>query len=525
MLVMLLPACAGLQHQDIKYGTGTATIPGYPELTTPTSDDIFLIVDNPFSSPIYKYISWANILLNVPKDSTKLTVSSGAHSALPGTCTAPQVYYSTDTKVYSYCTNTNTWTDMGLASYIDPNGSRSTLSISSGAITVTNSWHLVDTEGGASTDNLDTINGGTSGRVLILSTVSSARAVIVTEAGNIYCGGNSITLDSVDRVLMFVYNSGSSKWDLAGSSTALTDSTSTTSSAIGASATAAKAAYDHANQINFSGTIAAAGDATNFPAATLGQIYRVTSSGWLGGGVGVGVYVNTGDTMTCVVATSAGGTKAQVYSDWNIKNAVISQPDGYRTIELASNTSLLQSLTNGFYFLNTILEIVQNSTSYSAVLAPAAGQITIAGPTAPHVMTVPDAAFTVARTDAGNTFTGINQTAGMSYATTSSTTTDTGNVNIDGAAYSDYNYTWETNGTGKTYTPFITSAPASGYVRYVTLVFGSASTTATLTLTWTNVDAIGTALGTSVTAGKKSQYACKIPSSGHARCSIVAENY
>lgn len=41
------------------------------------------------------------------------------------------------------------------------------------------------------------------------------------------------------------------------------------------------------------------------------------------------------------------------------------------------------------------------------VLSPSGAQVSIAGPTQARIMTVPDAAFTVARTDAANTFTGI----------------------------------------------------------------------------------------------------------------------
>jgi hypothetical protein len=60
-----------------------------------------------------------------------------------------------------------------------------TLTVSGGAITVTQGFHLVDTEGGASVDDLDTINGGTVGDIVTVSGASDAREVRVTRAGNI----------------------------------------------------------------------------------------------------------------------------------------------------------------------------------------------------------------------------------------------------------------------------------------------------------------------------------------------------
>jgi hypothetical protein len=70
---------------------------------------------------------------------------------------------------------------------------RTTLTIASGAISVTRSSHFIDTEGAAATDDLDTINGGTDGDVLELYIVSSARTVNLRHnIGNIrtVTGGN-----------------------------------------------------------------------------------------------------------------------------------------------------------------------------------------------------------------------------------------------------------------------------------------------------------------------------------------------
>lgn len=61
----------------------------------------------------------------------------------------------------------------------------SELTISSGAVTATQSFHSVDTEGDAADDDLDTINGGTDGDVLWLTPANDARDVWITPAGNV----------------------------------------------------------------------------------------------------------------------------------------------------------------------------------------------------------------------------------------------------------------------------------------------------------------------------------------------------
>lgn len=87
------------------------------------------------------------------------------------------------------------------------------LTISSGAITVTGANHTVDTEGDASTDDLDTINGGSDGQELILTIENSARNVVITDAGNISLpSGIDIVLDDTDEVVRFIYSAALSKW-------------------------------------------------------------------------------------------------------------------------------------------------------------------------------------------------------------------------------------------------------------------------------------------------------------------------
>lgn len=80
-------------------------------------------------------------------------------------------------------------------------GAKTILTISDGVITPTKSYHAVDTEGGAATDDLDTITATTTGDILFLQTNSSARDVVVKHAtGNIFCGSDRTLNNVADRI-------------------------------------------------------------------------------------------------------------------------------------------------------------------------------------------------------------------------------------------------------------------------------------------------------------------------------------
>lgn len=83
---------------------------------------------------------------------------------------------------------------------------RSDLTIASDAVTVVGSYHRVDTEAGAATDNLATINGGVSYQIVVLQTVNNARDVTVKHGtGNIYLNGSAdFTLDHSRDVLVLI---------------------------------------------------------------------------------------------------------------------------------------------------------------------------------------------------------------------------------------------------------------------------------------------------------------------------------
>lgn len=89
---------------------------------------------------------------------------------------------------------------VGVTNRISNSGSTndvaSELTIASGVITVWDDYHLVDTEGDASSDDLTTINGGQHGQVLILRAADSGRTVSVAEGGNINLASSPRALDN-----------------------------------------------------------------------------------------------------------------------------------------------------------------------------------------------------------------------------------------------------------------------------------------------------------------------------------------
>lgn len=95
-------------------------------------------------------------------------------------------------------------------------GQGSEVTIASGVITVTDSYHKVDTEGDASSDNLDTINGGQIGQMLFLRQVDSGRDVVLTESGNIILPGSTFTLSNAADLCLLLYTG--SNWQMVSTS-------------------------------------------------------------------------------------------------------------------------------------------------------------------------------------------------------------------------------------------------------------------------------------------------------------------
>lgn len=90
-------------------------------------------------------------------------------------------------------------------------GTGSELTIATGAVTATSSYHYIDTESDAATDDLDTINGGADGDILYIRAIDSSRTVVVKDAtGNLQLNGDF----SMDNIwdCMKLLNVGGSNW-------------------------------------------------------------------------------------------------------------------------------------------------------------------------------------------------------------------------------------------------------------------------------------------------------------------------
>ncbi len=90
------------------------------------------------------------------------------------------------------------------------------LTIAAGVITKTCSHHKVDTQADGPTDDLDTINGGGEGEVLLIRPSSGARTIVVKHnTGNIWNSqAKDVSLDDADDYVLLVYSG--SKWNVIG---------------------------------------------------------------------------------------------------------------------------------------------------------------------------------------------------------------------------------------------------------------------------------------------------------------------
>ena len=92
----------------------------------------------------------------------------------------------------------------------------SELTIATGAITVTQMYHTVDTESDAASDDLATINGGATVNLIVLRAAADARTVVVKHnTGNIWLQGKAdISLDDLEDGIMLAWD-GTKWFDIA----------------------------------------------------------------------------------------------------------------------------------------------------------------------------------------------------------------------------------------------------------------------------------------------------------------------
>ncbi len=93
-------------------------------------------------------------------------------------------------------------------------GTPTELTIAGGAITVTKNYHRVDTQGDDPADDLNTINGGTDGMLLVLRQENITRDVTVEHnVGNIKLDGNAdCVLSTPEQKITLIYDLINTQW-------------------------------------------------------------------------------------------------------------------------------------------------------------------------------------------------------------------------------------------------------------------------------------------------------------------------
>jgi len=87
-------------------------------------------------------------------------------------------------------------------------GAGAELTIASGVVTATHQAHKIDTEGGAASDDLDTINGGAFGDVLTISAAVGVTVVAKNGTGNLTLGADRSLNEAGDTLVLRKYADG-----------------------------------------------------------------------------------------------------------------------------------------------------------------------------------------------------------------------------------------------------------------------------------------------------------------------------
>lgn len=85
-------------------------------------------------------------------------------------------------------------------------GTQTELTIATGVVTATKSYHSIDTQSDAASDDLDTINGGSEGQILVIRANNAARTVVAKDGtGNLKLAGD-MSLDNSEDTLTLIFD-------------------------------------------------------------------------------------------------------------------------------------------------------------------------------------------------------------------------------------------------------------------------------------------------------------------------------
>ena len=145
--------------------------------------------------------------------------ATAAHIQAVEANTAAKHTQGTDTALGTQAENLNMGNFIITALKGSLNTAEAELTIATGVITATQMRHKVDTEADAASDDLVTINGGTTVNMIVLRAEADARTVVVKHGtGNIWLQGKAdISLDDLEDGILLFWDSTNSKWfDIGG---------------------------------------------------------------------------------------------------------------------------------------------------------------------------------------------------------------------------------------------------------------------------------------------------------------------
>jgi hypothetical protein len=208
---------------------GITTLPSGIYFSKPTNNQSFLVQANSGGTPVDLLYLNASDVAVLPNNAqvgsnanSTLTVYSGGAGglALSGNIgTGHTIINSantvggnltiqtrgTDCVVFGGSTQTATFAGDAVHSKNVNLSAASTLTVATGVVTQTESYHLIAGEGAAA-DDLVTINGGTEGDILIIRASSDSVTITIKDGtGNIQCGGDRV-LDSNQDTFSAVFD-------------------------------------------------------------------------------------------------------------------------------------------------------------------------------------------------------------------------------------------------------------------------------------------------------------------------------
>ena len=84
------------------------------------------------------------------------------------------------------------------------------LTLNAGVVTATDSYHEITSQSGPN-DDLDTINGGTDGMILVLHATSGDTITVKDGTGNIKTA-TDFAMNAIEDSIMLIYSSAQSSW-------------------------------------------------------------------------------------------------------------------------------------------------------------------------------------------------------------------------------------------------------------------------------------------------------------------------